>query len=105
MRPFFPIKLDGEGYIRQLELSMPYASSREMTGLPLEMKKAAAAVASVMVLSQEGFFPRYWTTVRMKTMFTGKNARAIDSWSKAGVSVSSFTRPDAMQVVTRIRLE
>lgn len=103
--PVLSYQLDGEGHIRQLELSMPYASSREMTGLPLEMKKAAATVASVMVLSQEGLFPRYWTTVRIKTMFTGKNARAIDSWSKAGVSVSSFTRPDIMQVVTRIRLE
>ena len=76
-----------------------------MEKLRAEMKKAASTIASVMVLSQEGVFPRYWTTVRMKTMFTGKDARAIDSWSKAGVSVSSFTRPDAMQVVTRIRLE
>lgn len=103
--PALSYQLDGEGYIRQLELSMPYAYSMEMTSLPLELKKAAATVASVMVLSQEDAFPRYWTSVRMKTMFTGKNARMIDSWSKGGVSVSSFTRPDTMQIVTRIRLE
>ena len=65
--PVLSYQLDGEGHIRQLGLSMPYASSREMTGLPLEMKKAAATVASVMVLSQEGLFPRYWTTVRIRT--------------------------------------
>ena len=98
-------KLDEEGYIRQLELSMPYAYSMEMISLPLELKKPAATVASVMVLSQEDVFPRYWTSVRMKTMFTAKNTRMIDSWSKGGVSVSSFTRPDTMQIVIRIRLE